>query len=528
MPANSQRLTDTHSGYCALTSANAGNDCVAGAKGTFTISAHAHRWEAAERRCEHLCRQCTRCRFYSFSLRHHDCSWFADCDLSRLLHTVTGFRTKQLDLAVGSHAPRDESSHSVMPHHSVPLYTPADHPLCPSAPEQRLLEWEEGLPTAPSRKALSHHDVFTRHFPVQSQYFAKHSQTPCNTALVQAIVPTDSRCDGQLRPAVSWTCIAPSRLARRRGCEIWTIGSTGHSCWEEYVHRQAGACTIRTFDPSLSRRSAATLQGMQRRGVMRYYSVGLGAADGIRTIRTYGSVGVGSRCEEWQMADDAARAQAREPTFMGCVQMRVRPLSAMMASVGVTWIDYLKIDCEGCEMEALPRFLNDSMARWGHVPVTQLQIEIHVGFVPPFRRAIANLESYGARGLLHNSSQFAESNHPQILSQDLRARELLTKLQLHGFVPFHIHFGETRTSCCAAEYSFYNTRTPAKMLPPRAPTWSSTTTRRRRNESTLSGTPLTLRRPRVRERLERTREEQEAGPGRCHGVGRTASGCAEK
>ena len=50
-------------------------------------------WLDVAQKCLSYCAQCERCRYVSISVRFRDCSWFSECDTTRLLHSVTGFRT---------------------------------------------------------------------------------------------------------------------------------------------------------------------------------------------------------------------------------------------------------------------------------------------------------------------------------------------------------------------------------------------------------------------------------------------------
>ena len=120
-------------------------------------------------------------------------------------------------------------------------------------------------------------------------------------------------------------------------------------------------------------------------------------------------------------------------------------------------------------MEAIPRFLNDSMARWGHVPVTQLQIEVHVGNrLQSYSEERKLVRSYAQFGLLHGRNFSAGWNNPQRVVEDSRARRMLDSLRDHGFVPFHVHLNDASAEgpmCCATEYSLLNSRAPTALLP---------------------------------------------------------------
>ena len=120
-------------------------------------------------------------------------------------------------------------------------------------------------------------------------------------------------------------------------------------------------------------------------------------------------------------------------------------------------------------MEAIPRFLNDSMALWGHVPVTQLQIEIHVANrLQSYAEERKLVRSYAKFGLLRGRNFSAGWNNPQRVMDDVRARRMLDSLRDHGFVPFHIHLNDASAEgpmCCGTEYSLLNSRAPTALLP---------------------------------------------------------------
>ena len=87
-------------GYCAKTAPVPGS-CSQSSCGSWKLR--------TLRSCVARCQGCERCHFVSFSRRHRDCSWFFDCDLSRLGQSDSGesFRT----FAVAKSSPRP----SVMP-----------------------------------------------------------------------------------------------------------------------------------------------------------------------------------------------------------------------------------------------------------------------------------------------------------------------------------------------------------------------------------------------------------------------------
>ena len=67
-------------------------DCDSGSKGSWQLShTEVSSWGQANQACAAKCAGCRSCKFFSFSLRHRDCSWFAACDT--LSGAVPGFRT---------------------------------------------------------------------------------------------------------------------------------------------------------------------------------------------------------------------------------------------------------------------------------------------------------------------------------------------------------------------------------------------------------------------------------------------------
>ena len=183
------------------------------------------------------------------------------------------------------------------------------------------------------------------------------------------------------------------------------IGSKGTSCFEEYVHSQAPHCIISTFDPTISAISKQLFA--QCLPWVRLHLVGLyheSAFNGLNFT-----------------------SHGKRKVLRG----EVRPLMSLIDDFTPGWIDYLKIDCEGCEFDAIPQFLEQSTARLGRVPVTQINIEVHV--------PLPGMEGYSAR--------------------QASALKLLTKLKESGFVPFHI---DVDGRSCSTEYSLFNTRVPRK------------------------------------------------------------------
>ena len=81
-------------GYCDTTevSSNAGA-CVQDRMGSVQLRDVSRGWLPAVKACLQHCHSCTNCKFISVSLKFKDCSWFRACDVTRLRHEVSTFRT---------------------------------------------------------------------------------------------------------------------------------------------------------------------------------------------------------------------------------------------------------------------------------------------------------------------------------------------------------------------------------------------------------------------------------------------------
>lgn len=160
----------------------------------------------------------------------------------------------------------------------------------------------------------------------------------------------------------------------------------------------------------------------------------------------------------------------------------LRTLLGLLEVARTSKIDYLKLDCEGCEFDALPQFLNASMHRFGHVPLGQLQVEMHVSgrlgrdkcydngtpCLERFKSQQRLTELYAHGGVRYRGHRAFDSGYtnPQAMRAEWKARRLLATLQRYGFVPFHIDFTTHASGCCGSEYTFLNTRAPEEMLAP--------------------------------------------------------------
>ena len=81
-------------GACA--EASEGADCARDDAGSFRLrSTELASWSAAGAACARRCGECTRCRFFSFSVRWRDCSWYAACPMGPLTSMTRDFRTRR-------------------------------------------------------------------------------------------------------------------------------------------------------------------------------------------------------------------------------------------------------------------------------------------------------------------------------------------------------------------------------------------------------------------------------------------------
>jgi hypothetical protein len=73
-------------GICGSTLDREVNDCTSDTKGSWGLRQHeTHSWKMATNLCVRRCLSCERCRYITVSLKHRDCSWYAECDMRRLV-----------------------------------------------------------------------------------------------------------------------------------------------------------------------------------------------------------------------------------------------------------------------------------------------------------------------------------------------------------------------------------------------------------------------------------------------------------
>ena len=139
-------------------------------------------------------------------------------------------------------------------HPHVPLYTPDTHPLRPSRELQTQLERIRLGLTSNEERNLTFRDLYLRYAPVESSFFSTFARDSLSVdctapGVTQRIPPIDSTCDHE--PKFSCGKIGKRRSGRRArqgaplaapkptpACHVWSIGSAGETCFEEYVAKQ--------------------------------------------------------------------------------------------------------------------------------------------------------------------------------------------------------------------------------------------------------------------------------------------------
>ena len=185
--------------------------------------------------------------------------------------------------------------------HTPHLYTPVGHPLAQSLLSRRtskLMARRQRWPADPNPNASLYklrpsewHDFdhFTRRFPVEKRYLAETpSLAPCLKQTYQ-LPPPSLLVKNECEPKFS--CGSARAFAERTaGCAVWSIGSAGETCFEEYLHAQAPNCRIDVFDPTLTPRGRERLGGLKQRGVLDFHDIGLAdhrTVGGYSTFKDY-------------------------------------------------------------------------------------------------------------------------------------------------------------------------------------------------------------------------------------------------
>ena len=114
-----------------------------------------------------------------------------------------------------------------------------------------------------------------------------------------------------------------------------------------------------------------------------------------------------------------------------------------------TGIDYLKIDCEGCEFDVITLWLAHELATHGVVRATQIQIEVHGGGPGSAAKTRRYAEAARSGRRPHLSTIMRPSTNERVIG-------LLAALWDAGFRPFHMDLSRHPHLCCGIEYSLYN------------------------------------------------------------------------
>ena len=137
--------------------------------------------------------------------------------------------------------------------------------------------------------------------------------------------------------------IAHQTKETNKTCLVYSIGSNNDISFEKSVSKHLG-CEIHTFDP---------------------------------TVRAEDFVGISvASFHEWGLGEDGAVINFTVREGGSFTSMSLRSMIKQLDHMGRR-IDLLKIDCEGCEWQALPDIFDAIHA--GEMKVDQIQIELHGG-----------------------------------------------------------------------------------------------------------------------------------------------------
>ena len=175
------------SGYCGVT--KLGGDCSAGRSGAWRLCPVADDFQLDQKSvprrslssaltaCLARCRNCPRCRYVSFSVKHADCSWFASCPHVR--RDVGGFYT--LEVAALNRSALATAVAAAVGHHSlVTSIRQGEQPAAGSARKLRVLVSFYG---ALSRGVLLAGPNLQKHLvaPLQSASFVRSVHVLCTS-----------------------------------------------------------------------------------------------------------------------------------------------------------------------------------------------------------------------------------------------------------------------------------------------------------------------------------------------------------
>ncbi|CAM9478970.1 unnamed protein product [Chrysoparadoxa australica] len=131
-------------------------------------------------------------------------------------------------------------------------------------------------------------------------------------------------------------------LAQKQDCLVYSVGSALNDAFEQDVLKWAPHCEVHTFDPTVDPVQA---EAMARTGGYSFHS------EGVSGKQTSGS------------------------TLKHGLLHTLNEIRASLGHTGRT-LDILKIDCEGCEWEALGE-LFELCGGPDEFPINQIQVELH-------------------------------------------------------------------------------------------------------------------------------------------------------
>ena len=216
-------------------------------------------------------------------------------------------------------------------HHQLALFTPANHPLAPSPELLWSLELSRFQPTHLRRNA-SKMDIYHRHAPPEPNFFAQLPHLPNCPVIAQRIPPPGRQCDHEPK----FSC---GQIARRpdpsKGppCHVWSIGSAGETCFEEFVHESAPHCEIHSFDPTLSVAAERHMQQLAAAKVLHYHQLGLSDRAGHYSRKRYRDSSSSIECNEGDVFSNGSKYSARQRARFNCLEMRVATLAQMVTTV---------------------------------------------------------------------------------------------------------------------------------------------------------------------------------------------------
>ena len=133
-------------------------------------------------------------------------------------------------------------------------------------------------------------------------------------------------------------------------CVVYSFGSNGEITFEEHLlSLTENNCEVHVFDYTLNKEKASKVRAVKGATLHEY---GIGKEDQV--VKTPFDNGE-NRVNEYEL----------------------KSLPSIMAALGHSWLDMLKMDVEGAEYDILPALFTHYTALNQRIPVTQAQIEYH-------------------------------------------------------------------------------------------------------------------------------------------------------